>query len=136
MAESEFQEKIRDYVQRLRVQFEAIGDNIWLLHCHERGLPHVVLYAESGLVTVRAKVMEIPGARREAFFEDLLRLNIEMLHGAYALEENAVIWVDTLEFTTMDFEEFQASLDAASLSVAAHYPRLAKYRDGGINGTV
>ena len=136
MSEPDIQDKIRDYIDRLTVQFEIIGDNIWLLHCHQRGLPHVVLFAESGLVTIRAKVMEIPGNDREGFFEDLLRLNIEMTHGAYALEENAVIWVDTLEFATMDFEEFQASLDAAALSVAQHYPRLVKYRDGGAHGTI
>jgi hypothetical protein len=136
MTEPNVKLKIDQYVQRLGVKYELIGDNIWLLDFHDRGLPHVVLYAEDDLVTVRAKVMQLPASQRELFFEELLRLNVELAHGAYALEGEIVIWVDTLEFAGMDYKEFLASLDAAALSVAEHYPRLSKYRNGGAHGTI
>jgi hypothetical protein len=51
-----------------------------------------------------------------------------MVHGAYALENNNVIIIDTLELDTMDIEELQASLDAIGLAVAQHYPILSKFR--------
>ncbi|NJL73213.1 MAG: YbjN domain-containing protein [Candidatus Competibacteraceae bacterium] len=51
----------------------------------------------------------------------------DLVHGAYALEGDNVILIDTLEFETMDLEEFQASLDAVGLALAQHYPLLAKY---------
>ena len=51
-----------------------------------------------------------------------------MVHGAYAIENDSVILIDSLEFPTMDLEEFQASLDSTGLALAQHYPRLSKYR--------
>lgn len=120
--------KIEGFMINLSLTFEEVGENIWVIHDEDRGIGHVVVFAEGDLVTVRTKVMQIPGEQREKFFEDLLRLNSEMVHGAYALENDDVIIIDTLELATMDLEEFQASLDATGLAVAQHYPRLSKYR--------
>ncbi len=123
-------EKVEGYMINLSLTFEAVGDNIWLINDQEKGLGHVVVYAEDSLITIRAKVMELPEKEREQFFEELLRLNAsDMVHGAYALEESNVIIIDTLELQTMDLEEFQASLDALGLAIAQHYPRLNQYRN-------
>jgi hypothetical protein len=72
--------------------------------------------------------MKIPGENREGFYEDLLRLNNELVHGAYAIDDDNVVLIDSLVAPTMDLEEFQASLDSTGLALAQHYPRLAKYR--------
>jgi len=45
------------------------------------------------------------------------------------VSEDDVILIDTLQYETMDLEEFQASLDAIGLALAQHYPILSKYRD-------
>lgn len=121
-------ERIEGYLIRLSLTYEAVGDNIWVINDEDKGLGHVVVFAEESLVTIRAKVMEVPEANREAFFEELLRLNTEMVHGAYALDEESVVLMDTLELDTMDLEELQATLDATGLALAQHYPRLSKYR--------
>ncbi len=44
--------------------------------------------------------------------------------------EGNIILVDTLEFETMDIEDFQASLDAVGLALAQHSPVLSQYRTG------
>ncbi len=111
----------------LSLTYEELGESIWLVEDPEKGLGHVFVYADEPLVTFRAKVMEMPGENRESFFEELLRLNNEMIHGAYALEENNVVLVDTLESETMDLEEFRASLEAIGLALAQHYPQLSHY---------
>ncbi|TFH05552.1 MAG: hypothetical protein E4H09_01835 [Spirochaetales bacterium] len=113
----------------LDLSYEEVGENMWLISDEENGLATVIVYAEDELVTLRAKVMEVPKERREEFFEDLLRLNAGMVHGAYAIEEDSVILVDSLELPTMDLEELQASLDSTGLALAQHLPRLAKYRN-------
>ena len=51
-----------------------------------------------------------------------------MIHGAYALEGNEVILLNTLVGATLDLEEFQATLDAFGLALAQHFRTLAKYR--------
>lgn len=131
---AEVQEKIESYVQHLGLSSESIAEHLWVLRDASRGLNHIVVVALNDLVIIRVKVMSLPENDRLSFFEDLLRLNLEMLHGAYALEDESLIWMDTLEFPTMDLEEFQATLDAAAAHLRDHTPRLARYAPGGIDG--
>jgi len=121
-------EKLESFFINLDLSYEEVSDNMWIISDERNGLSSVVVYAEDDLVTLRAKIMEVPAEQREDFFEELLRLNAEMVHGAYAIEEDSVILVDSLELPTMDLEEFQASLDSTGLALAQHLPRLAKYR--------
>jgi hypothetical protein len=51
-----------------------------------------------------------------------------MAHGAYAVDGDSVIIIDTLEADTMDLEELQASVDAIGLALAQHYRALSAYR--------
>ena len=122
-------EKLESFFINLQLTYEEVGENMWLISDDENNVGYVVVYAEEELVTLRAKVMQIPSENREKYFEELLRLNAEMVHGAYAIEEDSVILIDSLVAPTMDLEEFQASLDSTGLALAQHYPRLAKYRD-------
>ena len=121
-------EKLEGFFINLNLTYEEVSENMWVISDEASSLGHVVVYAEDELVTIRSKVMDVPAEEKEEFFEELLRLNAEMVHGAYAIEENNVILIDSLEFPTMDLEEFQASLDSTGLALAQHYSRLSRYR--------
>ncbi len=121
--------KIEGYLINLSLTHEEIGENIWLINDAEKGLGNVIVFAEDSLCTIRAKVMEIPEKGRLELFRELLLLNADMVHGAYAIEEDHIILLDTLELATMDYEEFQASLDAVGLALAQHYPKLSQFRN-------
>ncbi len=123
-------DKIEGYLLKLSLFYENIGDNSWLIRDEEKGLDNVVVIAADPLVIVRVNVMDIPeNAKRCEVFEKLLRLNAsDMVHGAYALEENSIIMIDTLEGETMDIEELQATLDAIGLALVQHYKVLSEYR--------
>jgi hypothetical protein len=109
--------------------FEELNENTWVINDSEKGIERVVVMVEEPLVTIRVNVMLAPEKDREEFFETLLRLNAtDLIHGAYGLAEESVILIDTLQYTTMDLEEFQASLDAIGLALAQHYPILSKFR--------
>lgn len=121
--------KIENYMMYLSLNYEEIGENTWLIRDKDKGLEQVVVIYEEPVVIIRVKVMELPKENREPLFEELLRLNAsDIVHGAYAVEDNSVIIVDTLVYETMDLEEIQASLDAIGLSLSQHYNRLSKYR--------
>lgn len=123
-------DKIEGYLLKLSLFYESIGDNSWLIRDEEKGLDNVIVIAADPLVIVRVNVMDVPeNAKRCEVFEKLLRLNAsDMVHGAYALEENSIIMIDTLEGETMDIEELQATLDAIGLALVQHYKVLSKYR--------
>jgi len=126
MAES----KIEQYLIDLMYSYRELEPDCWLLEDPERGLDGVAVVRADSLVIVRAVVMDAPAARREECFTRLLELNArDLVHGAYGLEGGKVVLIDTLEYETMDYGEFRATLDAFSLALAQHYPLLAGYRE-------
>ena len=121
--------RIESYLLSLSLTYEDVGDQTWIINDDEKGLENVVVILADPVVIIRVKVMAIPGKEREQFYEQLLRLNqSDMIHGAYALEGEDVILLNTLVGETLDVEEFQATLDAIGLALAQHYQMLAKYR--------
>lgn len=121
--------KIESYLLSLSLTYEEIGDRTWVINDDDKGLENVLVILADPVVIIRVKVMAIPDKEREQFFEQLLRLNqSDMIHGAYALEGDDVILLNTLVGETLDVEEFQATLDAIGLALAQHYQMLAKYR--------
>ena len=122
-------EKLEGYMATLSLNYEEISENTWLINDISKGLENVVVLLNDPVVVIRVKVMEMPGSNKEALFAELLKLNAQdMIHGAYGLEENNVIIIDSLLAETLDLEEFQASVDAIGFALSQHYPVLAKYR--------
>jgi hypothetical protein len=121
--------KIENFLIELGVSFEELQSDTFLINDPGKGLVQVVAAFEDPIVMIRANVMPIPPNNHEEFFEALLRLNAEdVLHGAYGLSGKDVVFVDTLEYATMDKEEFEASLDAVGLALSRHYATLSKFR--------
>ena len=82
------------------------------------------------LVVIRVQVMDVPGKKQQEFFAKLLELNAnDMIHGAYGLDGEKVVIKDTLEYETLDYVDFRATLDAISLALTQHYPILSVYRE-------
>ncbi|MDR2536306.1 MAG: YbjN domain-containing protein [Treponema sp.] len=121
--------KIEQYLIEMMLSYRDLGDNLWLLDDEEQGMPQVAIMYASPLVVFRTLVMDAPQEHRLELFTKLLELNAnELVHGAYALEQEQVVLIDTLEYDTMDFEEFRATLDAFSLALTQHYHILSAYR--------
>jgi hypothetical protein len=126
MAES----KIEQYLINMMLTYQQVEPNLWLLDDEERRLQGVAVMLAEPLVVVRVEVMEAPKHNPLELFTRLLELNsADVLHGAYALENGKIVLIDTLEYATMDYEEFRATLDAFSLALTEHYPVLSKYRE-------
>jgi len=120
--------KIEEYLIDLNVSYEEPQPGTWLLEDPGKGIPRIFVSYADPVVIIHAPVMNAPEKDREAFFAELLKLNYEgLLHGAYALEGDEVVLVDTLEFANMDKSEFEASLDAVSFALSEHYPLLSRF---------
>jgi len=121
--------KIEQYLIDLMYNYQEVKPNFWLLDDAEHGLEGVaIMYAEP-LVIIEVQVMDAPKEKREEFFVKLLELNAsDMIHGAYGLNGDKVVIIDTLEYDSLDYAEFRAALDAISLALTQHYPILSVYR--------
>lgn len=122
--------KVESYLIDLDLSYQEVSSNTFYIEDAVRGLPGISVTVEEPLVMIRAKVMSLPGKKDPAFYEALLRLNAtDIVHGAYALDGDDVLIVDTLEYDGMDKSEFEASLDSISIALSRHYAVLGKFRD-------
>lgn len=122
--------KIERYLIDLMLSYTEIEKDMWLINDDAKGLEGVVVMYAAPIVVVRVVVMPAPKAKQLEFFTKILELNAsEVLHGAYALDKNDIILVDTLEYDSMDFGDLRASLESIALALGQHYPLLSQYRD-------
>ena len=122
--------KIEQYLIELKYSYQEVKPNFWLLDDNEQNIEGMAVIYADPLVIIRLQVMNAPIRNRQEFYTKLLELNAsEMIHGSYGLEGEKVVIIDTLEYETMDYAEFRASLDAISLALTQHYPILSVYRE-------
>ncbi len=118
-------QRIESFLRTLGLSFDELDADTWVINDEDRGVENLIVVHEDPVIIFRLKVADLPSGDHCALYEELLRLNgTDLLHGAYALEGNSVVLMNTLLSETIDIEEFQATLDAISLSVAEHYERL------------
>jgi len=123
------EQDIESYMIQMGVSFKELGRKTWILRDSEDLVESLVVSLNDPVVLFHVKLSEIPvNCDRLKLYEELLRLNAsEMLHGAYGLEGNAVIATDTLQAENLDFNEFQASVDAMNLCISSHYKRISGF---------
>jgi len=120
-------EDLESFLIRMDMEWEEVGEGMFVLRGENDGPPVVVQHADPVLL-LRLKVMDLPEAEgREAFYRSLLEFNAtDIVHGAYGIEDKELILSDTLELATLDFEELQASVESLLYAVSSH---LSKIRD-------
>ena len=113
--------KVEQYLIELKYSYREVNTNFWLLDDAEHNLEGIAVMYDDPLVIIEVQVMDAPREKREEFFCKLLQLNAgDMIHGAYGLDGEKVVIINTLEYDTMDFSEFRAALDAISLALTQH----------------
>jgi hypothetical protein len=126
--------KIEQYLIDLKYSYREVKTNFWLLDEVDQTLEGMAIVYADPIVIFRIQVMNAPGQNREEFFKKILELNAsDMIHGAYGLEGEKVVISASLEFESLNYEEFRATLDAIGLALAQHYPILSVYREDPIS---
>jgi hypothetical protein len=122
--------KVEQYLIDLMFTYREVEKNLWYVDDEDHGLQGVAIMLADPLVVFRVVVMDASREKRLELFTKLLELNAsDMVHGAYALENEKIVLIDTLEYATLDYGEFRATLDAFSLALTQHYPILSSYRE-------
>lgn len=121
-------DKVEQYLIDLGIRYEEVSASAWLVEDEDKGLPTMIVSHAGPIVVIRAEVMNAPPTDREELFAKLLSLNArDILHGAYGLDGDKVIILDTLQFESMDSAELGASLEAIGLALQEHYPILSGF---------
>ncbi|MFB6351858.1 MAG: hypothetical protein ABEK29_08750 [Bradymonadaceae bacterium] len=121
---------IENYLIKTEFPFERVDEGFWLIHDEFDQIDNIVIYHSPPVVTFRVKLLEVPDLDdqvRLELFTKLLELNAtSMVAGAYGLEDESVVAVDTLQAENIDFNEFQASIDSMALAIREHYRPLRR----------
>lgn len=116
-------EKIEAYIIELGLPFEEVQDGLWLIHDEIDYIDNIVVYHNSPVLTFRVKLADAPEPEEQPeLYRRLLELNAtSMVAGAYGLEDDAVVIVESLQSDTLTQNEFQAAIDTITLAVREHY---------------
>jgi len=129
--------KIEQYMIEMMLTYQQVDGNFWLLEDEEHALHGVAIVLAEPLVVIRAEIMDVPKSNLLELYTKLLELNgTDIIHGAYALDHDnkKVILLNTLQYDTMDYEDFSSALESFSLALTEHYPILSKYREKSTGG--
>jgi len=122
--------KIEQYLIDLMITYQQVGANLWLLDDEVHSLQGVAVMQAESIVIVRAEIMDVPKNNLLELFTKLLEINAsELVNGAYALDNNKIVLIDTLHYDTMNYDDFRSVLDSFSLALTEHYPVLSKFRE-------
>lgn len=122
------QNDIEIYLDDCGFPFEQVSDGVWKVESTDNNVDNIIMSYEDPILLLRVNLMKVPEADREVFYERLLILNAtEIPHGAFGVENDIVVVIDTLQVENLDRNELQASIDSIGFTVAQYYSELKGY---------
>jgi len=112
-------EDFESFMIRMELDYEEIGENLWIIDPEVSGRSSIVVSFSPPLVVLRSAVEQAPADDAEK------EMNAsELVHGSYGLEDGEIVLSDALELENLDFSEFQASVESLSLALTSHIDNL------------
>lgn len=123
--------KLESYILELKQPYEEINENLWIIYESDENIfTKLVVTLQDTIVHFRMKVMDIPEDPNTycELFRKLLELNATGLtHGAFAIEKDSIVLIDSLEVENLDFNEFRASVESLFLGIIENYHQLSPF---------
>jgi len=124
-------EKVKAYIGQMDylVTQEDAAEEIVVIQNEESGITNMVVDCEGDILIIEQTIMDVPKGNKEAFFEALLKMNRNIVHGAFVLDCDGgkVIFRDTLQLENLDLNELEASINSLSLALAENANQLLSY---------
>jgi hypothetical protein len=122
--------KVRDYLSQLDVEIveENPHESLFVVRDESRGISSLLVDCEDQLLLVEQPIFRI-AQDRAAIYKRLLKINRELVHGAFALDEDGqlVLFRDTLQLQNLDLNELDATINALALALATYADELIDF---------
>jgi len=128
-------EQIEGFLGRMAAEgasYNEVEPGLWAVHPGGELDMTVVVHHSPPVVVLRVKVMTLPpeSAAASTLYRRLLELNAtDLLHGSYGIQKGEIVLTEALGLAHLDYEEFLASYESITLSLAAHLRELAQFRE-------
>lgn len=126
----DIKKRIEGFMLDMNLTFEEIDESTWMIEDDLAHIDNIVVKLLEPIVLFRVKIMSLPKDNSKEFYKKLLELNAnDLVHGAYAIEGDSIVIVDTLQAENLDYNEFRATIESIGLALIQHYEVLSKYAD-------
>ena len=122
--------KVKEYLTQLDVEVvsEDADQRLVVVQDESRGISALVIDCEDELLVVEQVIFAV-GEDRLPMYKRLLQINRELVHGAFALDEDGrhVLFRDTLQLENLDLNELEATINALALALATYAGELIDF---------
>jgi hypothetical protein len=124
----DIKQRIESFMLDMNLLYDELDESTWKIEDDLSHIDNIVVKLVEPIVLFRVKIMELPKDNKEEFYRMVLELNAnDLVHGAYAIEDDSLVIIDTLQAENLDQNEFQSTIDSIGLALIQHYDLLAKF---------
>ena len=119
-------EDIEIYFDKCNFPFEQLDEGLWRVESTDDNVTNIVVSHTPPVLTLQIRLMPVPGIELEPFYRRLLEINAkEIVHGAFGIEDDFVVLIDTLQSENLDLNELQGSVESLAFTVRQYYKEFA-----------
>ncbi len=122
-------ETVESYLHRSDLPYEQLDPETWVILLPNQRRSRLALRIDDPIVLFSTPVLNISADTmdRERLFQTLLELNNDLLHGAYALQNDRIVLSGAQLLANFNLAEFQIVVDDMALAMDTHHARLADW---------
>ena len=109
--------------------YSEVEPGFWIVRPSTESDLSIAVNFSPPVVLLRIDVMTLPGdvTQTATLTRRLLELNAsDLLHGAYGIQDEQIVLTEALELSALDFEEFLASYESMTLTLASHLREIGR----------
>ncbi len=115
---STYYNTVKSYLTELEYTIlkEDETEELLVIEKPDAGITNLIVDCEDPILVIEGILFELKGEKPD-LFEKLLKMNREIVHGAFALDSTGtkVLFRDTLQLENLDLNELEGSLNSLEL---------------------
>ena len=124
-------EKVKDYLLDLEYSIinEDAEEHVLVIENEETGINNVFMIITDEILIIEQFLFEVKAKNKESVYRDLLVKNRDIIHGAFALndEGDKVVFRDTLQIENLDLNELEGTLKSLEMLLSEYSHKIIEF---------
>jgi hypothetical protein len=125
-----YADTLESYMLRMELPHEQVSDDTWVLAPDSLRHARIIVRIDEPIVLYSTPLFGVTELTpdREELYRKLLEFNDNLLHCAYALDNEQIVLSGAQQVDDLDFNEFQAMVEDMAMALDSHLDQLTKWR--------
>lgn len=123
-------DKVKSFLLELEFTIlqEDANDELFVVERDGSGIANLIIDCEDPILIIEGLLFEVE-EKSQALFEELLKKNREIIHGAFVLDETGtkVLFRDTLQLENLDLNELEGTLNSLELLLSEYASQIIEF---------